>query len=113
MSTTTKKKGVHARIAERFFLPDEIVANLRDHPYGKKDKDRRGVRGRFLTSMEDLERAYQTLSEKHFQMLLAHEMTDMKYEDIQEELGCKMGTVKSGLNRARRTLEEEFQVPAA
>jgi len=51
-----------------------------------------------------LERALATLSPEHREILLLHEMQGLPYEELTAVLGCRLGTVKSRLARARTAL---------
>lgn len=51
-----------------------------------------------------LERALAALSPEHREILLMHEMQGLSYEELTATLGCRLGTVKSRLARAREAL---------
>lgn len=51
-------------------------------------------------------KAMEKLSAEHKEVLLLREFETMSYEDISSILGCRIGTVKSRLARAREQLAE-------
>jgi len=53
-----------------------------------------------------LERALETLSEEHRQVLILREVQGLSYEEIAEIAQCPLGTVMSRLHHARRALRE-------
>lgn len=53
--------------------------------------------------------AIQTLPPKFSGILLLRYNHHMSYEEIAEALGCRIGTVKSRLNRAHKVLQERIQ----
>jgi RNA polymerase sigma-70 factor (ECF subfamily) len=52
--------------------------------------------------MELIEKTVMRLSPIHRRVFILREIEDRTYEEIAEEVGCDLGTVKSRLNRARR-----------
>lgn len=53
------------------------------------------------------------LSSEHRTVLVLREMQGYAYDEIADMLECSLGTVKSRINRARRTLKEEITRIAA
>lgn len=51
-------------------------------------------------------RAFDHLSPMHRSVLLMSEFEGKSYEEISEVLGCSLGTVKSRINRAKKSLKE-------
>ena len=69
------------------------------------DENLRPDRSARLSEIEQLiERGMAMLSEEHREVLLLREIQGMDYEAIGATLGCKKGTVKSRLARAREQL---------
>lgn len=58
---------------------------------------------------ELIEQTIQTLNPKHSSILLLRYNKMMSYEEISEVLQCRIGTVKSRLNRAHKILEEKLR----
>ena len=58
---------------------------------------------------EIIEKAIHTLSPKHSSILFLRYSKMMSYEEISEVLQCRIGTVKSRLNRAHKILEEKVK----
>jgi RNA polymerase sigma-70 factor, ECF subfamily len=56
-----------------------------------------------------LERALATLSPEHREILLLREMQGMEYGELATVLGCRAGTVKSRLARARAALRAALE----
>jgi RNA polymerase sigma-70 factor (ECF subfamily) len=54
---------------------------------------------------ESLNKALQTLSEKHRTVVIMHDIQGMPHHEIAEILGCSSGTVRSRLFYARRELQ--------
>ena len=52
--------------------------------------------------MELIQKTVMRLSPIHRRVFVLREIEDRTYEEIAEEVGCDLGTVKSRLNRARR-----------
>jgi RNA polymerase sigma-70 factor (ECF subfamily) len=52
--------------------------------------------------MELIQKTVMRLSPIHRRVFVLREIEDKTYEEIAEEVGCDLGTVKSRLNRARR-----------
>ncbi len=58
--------------------------------------------------LRDLDRALQTLSTDHREILLLVGLEDLRYEEIAQVLNLPIGTVMSRLSRARRQLREQL-----
>ena len=59
-------------------------------------------------SRMDLERAIATLPPGARQALVLHDIEGFKHEEIAQQLGTAVGTVKAQLHRARRLLRERL-----
>lgn len=57
---------------------------------------------------EWVHRALQELSDTHRNIILFRDFEGMAYEDIAKIMGCRRGTVKSRLFRAREQLREKL-----
>jgi len=57
-----------------------------------------------------VEEAIRSLSAKQQMILVLRYINNLSYEEISEILKCRLGTVKSRLNRAHKTLEQELKV---
>lgn len=55
---------------------------------------------------QQIERAIAELGEKHRAIIILRYIHDMSYEEIADILECRLGTVKSRLNRAHRLLHK-------
>lgn len=75
-------------------------------PDGRGDPERSAY-GRQLG--EALERALARLSREHREVLLLRQMEALEYEEMAAVLGCRLGTVKSRLARARAALLAELK----
>jgi RNA polymerase sigma-70 factor, ECF subfamily len=74
-----------------------------------EDEDHRPDRRARLAEIESLiERGMARLSPDHREILLLREVQGMEYESIAEVLGCRKGTVKSRLARAREQLRVQL-----
>ena len=58
---------------------------------------------------EALYRAIHTLKPKQKQLIILREIENLSYEEIADILKMNVGTVKSGINRARKALLEKLQ----
>lgn len=56
-----------------------------------------------------LEKAILSLSEKQRKIVILRYIHHLSYEDIAEILNCRLGTVKSRLNRAHKALEKKLE----
>lgn len=56
-------------------------------------------------SFDDLDRAMESLPEEQRAVLMLVCADGLTYEEAAEVMGCEIGTIKSRLNRGRRTLE--------
>ncbi len=62
-----------------------------------------------LTELQKkLNEAIQTLSDKHKQAVILHDIQGMPHEDIAKIMKCSVGTVRSRLFYARKKLQEEL-----
>ncbi|MBN1865824.1 sigma-70 family RNA polymerase sigma factor [Candidatus Sumerlaeota bacterium] len=59
--------------------------------------------------MEAFEKALGALSLEYRQVLTLRFIEDLQYNEIAEILDCSIGTVKSRINRARKTLREKMR----
>jgi RNA polymerase sigma-70 factor (ECF subfamily) len=59
--------------------------------------------------LEQMERAIQSLSEKHRSIILLREVQGLSYTEIAEVLQISKGTVMSRLHHARRNLQEALE----
>ena len=60
-------------------------------------------------SENTLERAIQKLGAKHRTIVVLRYVQDLSYEDIAQVLECRIGTVKSRLNRAHKLLKQHLE----
>lgn len=90
--TRFKRRG-----RETVGLPDGIADRLSVEP----NQD-------WIMQADDVRRALYRLPHHHREMLILIVMLGERYEDAAEICGCKIGTVKSRLNRARRQLRREL-----
>ena len=66
---------------------------------------------RFLSGKERyniLRKALEQMPSKLKEVIVLRHFDDMSYADIADILGCELGTIKSRLARARKTLKEKF-----
>ena len=73
------------------------VADPDPDPAKKADQNER---------VKSIENAILKLKDKQKTILILRYVNQLQYEEIAEILGCRVGTVKSRLNRAHRSLEE-------
>ncbi len=59
-----------------------------------------------LESAEDIQRAINSLSDDHRQVVVLRDINGLTYEEIAYSLDISVGTVKSRLNRGRQRLRE-------
>ncbi|NLT98006.1 MAG: sigma-70 family RNA polymerase sigma factor [Christensenellaceae bacterium] len=59
-----------------------------------------------LESAEDIQRAINSLSDDHRQVVILRDIIGLTYEEIAYSLDISVGTVKSRLNRGRQRLRE-------
>jgi RNA polymerase sigma-70 factor (ECF subfamily) len=71
-----------------------------------------GFYGR-LEMREAILRALEELSPRDRALVLLRDMEGLSYEEVAEQVGLPLGTVKSGLSRARRRFRESFLSVAA
>ena len=57
---------------------------------------------------EKLNKALQTLSEKHRTVVVMHDIQGVPHEEIAKTIGCSAGTVRSRLFYARQQLQKEL-----
>lgn len=57
---------------------------------------------------EKMNKALQTLSEKHRAVVVMHDLQGLSHEEIAQTLGCSQGTVRSRLFYARQLLQNEL-----
>lgn len=57
---------------------------------------------------EQIEAAMNSLSPKQRAIMILRYVQNLSYEEIGEVLGCRIGTVKSRLNRAHKTMEKKL-----
>ena len=57
---------------------------------------------------EAVARAVATLPETYRAALVLRDLHDLSYEEVADALGCRVGTVKSRINRARNLLREKL-----
>lgn len=86
---TTEKGEIKREVADWSLSPEQVVESKE--------------LGEFLQSMIN------QLSPQHKEVIIMREIQDMSYEEIANELGCSLGTVKSRLSRARRSLREKIE----
>ncbi len=53
-----------------------------------------------------VEKAIQSLNEKQREIIILRYVHQLSYEEIAEIMRCRLGTVKSGLNRAHKSLQQ-------
>lgn len=58
---------------------------------------------------EAIQKAIESLSPKHRQVVILRDIQDMPYEEIAQIVGCPIGTVKSRLNRGRLHLQNKLK----
>ena len=56
----------------------------------------------------ELAKALANLSERDRQLVVLRDIESRSYEEIAERLGLRLGTVKSGLSRARQRFAQNF-----
>lgn len=56
-----------------------------------------------------IQKAIESLSPKHRQVVILRDIQGMPYEEIAQIVGCPVGTVKSRLNRARLQLQSKLK----
>ncbi|HIF25190.1 MAG TPA: sigma-70 family RNA polymerase sigma factor [Micavibrio sp.] len=61
--------------------------------------------------VQDVEKAMQTLSEDHKDILIMVCVENMQYAEVAEKLNIPVGTVRSRLSRARDSLEQAMTQP--
>jgi RNA polymerase sigma-70 factor (ECF subfamily) len=86
---------------------DRIQSLVRDDESDRLvvDESYRPDRAAHLRELEGLiERALQKLSPDHREVIILREMQGLDYEAVAEVIGCRKGTVKSRLARAREQL---------
>jgi RNA polymerase sigma factor (sigma-70 family) len=62
-----------------------------------------------LELQEKLNKALQTLSEKHRMVVVLHDIEGVPHEEIARMMGCSPGTVRSRLFYARQQLQKELK----
>ncbi len=94
----------HARRVKRrpVELPDADIVDVPDH---NDPGERVGV----AESLDRLRLALRGLPSRQREMFLLRERDGLSYQEIATALGCPVGTVMSGLSRARAKLVEAVQ----
>ena len=59
-----------------------------------------------VAQYEAVHSAIASLSESHREIVILRDINGCTYEEIAEQLGLELGTVKSRLNRARASIKE-------
>lgn len=90
------EKGDEETCALYEMLPDDSVSP----PDVEIEKEEQRMR---------LRAAIESLSEKHRTVILMHIYRDMEYAEIAEQLGCSVGTVKSRMHYAIKSLKQMLQ----
>jgi RNA polymerase sigma-70 factor (ECF subfamily) len=67
---------------------------------------------RALGTRDELERAFSRLSPEHRAVVLLHYYRDLPIDEIADNLGIALGTVKSRLHHARRALRAAIEADA-
>lgn len=90
-------------------LNDMDVSVEKDEAYMELSSRGSPVRDVALSELkEKLNRALQSLSEKHRAVVVLHDIQGIPHEEIGEMLGCSPGTVRSRLYYARQQLQAEL-----
>ncbi len=85
---TTENGQLQREIADLSMAPEPIYDN--------------SELGHFIQAMID------ELNPEYKTVIIMREFQEMSYEEIAQELNCSLGTVKSRLSRARKTLREKI-----
>lgn len=100
-----KKRGRHNALS----LNDLDSAVERDPAYVELSAKDSPVRDTNLGELQEkMNKALQTLSEKHRAVVVMHDLQGMSHEEIARTLGCSQGTVRSRLFYARQLLQNEL-----
>jgi RNA polymerase sigma factor (sigma-70 family) len=90
-------------------LDDVDKAIERDPNYVELSAKESPFRDMTITELRDkLNRALQTLSEKHRTVVVMHDIEGVPHEEIAKVLGCSEGTVRSRLFYARQALQSQL-----
>lgn len=90
-------------------LNDVDLAVENDPAYVELSARESPFRDATLTELQEkLNRALQTLSEKHRAVVIMHDIQGIPHEEIGKMMGCSPGTVRSRLFYARQQLQAEL-----
>ena len=90
-------------------LDDVDQAIERDPSYVELSARESPVRDMAITELQEkLNKALQTLSEKHRSVVVLHDIEGVPHDEIARMLGCSCGTVRSRLHYARAQLQNEL-----
>lgn len=89
---------------------DDVDKSIeRDPAYVELSAKESPFRDLTITELRDkLNRALQTLSEKHRVVVVMHDIEGIPHEEIAKTLGCSEGTVRSRLFYARQALQSQL-----
>ena len=97
------------RGANKVSLDDMDQAVERDPDYVGLSSRESPFRDMTLTELQQkLNRALQTLSEKHRTVVVMHDIEGVPHDEIAKIVGCSAGTVRSRLFYARQQLQKEL-----
>ena len=90
---------------------DDVDGGIERDPAYVELSSKGGPRRDFSISelQEKLNRALQTLSEKHRAVVVLHDIEGVPHDEIGKMLGCSSGTVRSRLFYARQRLQVELK----
>jgi len=90
-------------------LDDMDMAVERDPDYVELSSRESPFRDMTITELQEkLNKALQTLSEKHRTVVVLHDIQGVPHDEIGRILGCSAGTVRSRLFYARQQLQKEL-----
>lgn len=90
-------------------LDDMDLAIERDADYVELSSRESPFRDMTITELQErLNKALQTLSEKHRTVVVLHDIQGVPHDEIGKMLGCSAGTVRSRLFYARQQLQKEL-----
>lgn len=97
------------RTAGGMSLDDMDQAVERDPNYVELSARESPFRDMTITELQEkLNKALQTLSEKHRTVVVMHDIQGVPHDEIAKTIGCSAGTVRSRLFYARQQLQKEL-----
>ncbi len=107
LNMATSRKRQLARSSQKIFLSQEPDSSMESF----QDVTREPSPEAYLIQQEmqsEIQKAISSLPLEFREALILRDMEALSYEEIQEILGCPLGTVRSRIHRARLMLKEKL-----